>query len=154
MQTRWQSILEVSIDYAFSLLINVGSQLLVYGKDATAGRVTFLALTILLSVYPRRLVTRRFFDALLPAGARQPRWHSALEVVSDTVLGFLIAVVLQVFVYGAAATMVRAGGLTMLVYALTMLRRYVLRRVFVHFDVWDARIRRLLLRFAAPHDTP
>ena len=60
MQTRWQSILEVSIDYAFSLLINVGGQLLVYGKDATAGRVTFLALTILLSVYPRRFVTRRF----------------------------------------------------------------------------------------------
>ena len=38
------------------------------------------------------------------------RWHSALEAMSDTILGLLIAYALQVVVYGDAATVVRAGG--------------------------------------------
>jgi hypothetical protein len=146
MQTHRQSVLEVSIDYVFSLLINIGGQMLVYGKHATAGRIMFLALPILLSAYPRRFATRRLFNALLPKGVRQPRWHSALEVVSDTVLGLLIAIALQVLIYGSAATMARAGGLTALIYVVTLLRRYLLRRIFVRFDVWEARVRRLFSR--------
>ena len=92
------------------LLINIGGQMLVYSQHATAKRMLFLALPILLSAYPRRFATRRLFNALLPEGVQQPRWHSVLEVVSDTVLGLLIAIVLQVLIYGSAATMVRAGG--------------------------------------------
>jgi hypothetical protein len=33
-------------------------------------------------------------------------------------------------IYGEAATLLRASGLTFLVYGLAMLRRYLLRRVF------------------------
>ena len=152
MQTRRQSVLEVSIDYVCSVLVNIGGQMLVYGQHATARRVLFLALPILLAAYPRRFATRRLFNALLPEGVRQPRWHSVLEVVSDTVLGLLIAIVLQVLIYGSAATMVRAGGLTALIYAVALLRRYLLRRIFVRFDVWAARVRRLLSR-SAGHTT-
>jgi hypothetical protein len=148
MQTHRQSVLEVSIDYVFSVLVNIGGQMLVYGQHATAGRVLFLALPILLSAYPRRFATRRLFNALLSGGVQQPRWHSVLEVVSDTVLGLLIAIALQVLIYRSAATMVRAGGLTALIYAVTLLRRYILRRVFVHFDVSAARVQRLLSRLA------
>jgi hypothetical protein len=144
MQTHRQSVLEVSIDYVFSLLVNIGGQMLVYGRHATAGRMTLLALPILLSVYPRRFATRRLFNALLPEGVRQPRWHSVLEVLSDTALGFLIAIALQVIIYGSAATLVRAGGLTALIYAVALLRRYILRRIFVSFDMQEARVRRLL----------
>jgi hypothetical protein len=144
MQTHRQSVLEVSIDYVFSLLVNIGSQVVVYGKHATAARITFLALPILLSVYPRRFATRRLFNALLPEGVRQPRWHSVLEVVSDTALGFLIAIALQVFIYGPTATLARAGGLTAFVYMVALLRRYMLRRIFVSFDVRKARVQRLL----------
>jgi hypothetical protein len=148
MQTHRQSVLEVSIDYMFSLLVNIGGQMLVYGKHATIERIMFLALPILLSVYPRRFATRRLFNALLPEGVRQPRWHSVVEVVSDTVLGFLIAISLQVFIYGAAATMARAGGLTAFIYAVALLRRYILRRIFIYLDVREARVRRLLSRSA------
>jgi hypothetical protein len=148
MQTHRQSVLEVSIDYAFSLLVNIGGQMLVYGKHATTERIMFLALPILLSIYPRRFATRRLFNALLPEGVPQPRWHSVLEVVSDTVLGFLIAIVLQEFIYKAAATMARAGALTAFIYAVTILRRYILRRIFVGLDVREARARRLLSRSA------
>ena len=52
-------------------------------------------------------------------------------------LGFLIAIALQVLIYGSAATMARAGGLTALIYVVTLLRRYLLRRIFVRFDVWE-----------------
>jgi hypothetical protein len=144
MQTHRQSLLEVSIDYFFSLLVNIGGQILVYGKHATTGRMMFLALPILLSVYPRRFATRRLFNALLSEGVRQPRWHSILEVMSDTVLGFLIAIALQVIIYGSTATLARAGGLTALIYVVALLRRYMLRRIFVSFDVPAARARRLL----------
>jgi hypothetical protein len=141
-------MLEVSIDYVFSLLVNIGGQMLVYGKHATAGRMMFLALPVLLSVYPRRLATRRLFNALLPEGVRQPQWHSVLEVVSDTVLGFLIAIVLQGLIYGSAATLARAGGLTTFIYAVAVLRRYILRRIFVRLDTREARAQRLLSRSA------
>jgi hypothetical protein len=56
----------------------------------------------------------------------------------DTILGLLIAYALQVVVYGAAATVVRAGGLTGLVYGLTLLRRYVIRRIFVAHEARTA----------------
>ena len=50
--------------------------------------------------------------------------------MADTVLGFAIAVALQMVIYGEVATLLRASGLTFLVYGLAMLRRYLLRRVF------------------------
>ena len=130
MQTRWQSILEVATDFGFSLLINIGGQLVFYHAVATTGRVTLLAVLILASAFVRRLITRRAFETLVPAGTRQSRWQSALESAADTALGFAIAVALQMFVYGKVATLLRASSLTFLVYGLAMLRRYFLRRVF------------------------
>jgi|RhiMetdeSRZDD1v2_1073273.scaffolds.fasta_scaffold10580_2 hypothetical protein len=42
MQTRWQSTLEVAADLAFSLLMNIGGQLVFYHGFATVERVTLL----------------------------------------------------------------------------------------------------------------
>ena len=97
-----------------------------------------IQVTLLSLAFVRRLVTRRLFEALTPMGTRQPRWHSALEAVSDTVLGFVIAVVLQMLVYGSAATLLRASGLTVVIYGVAILRRYVLRRVFTAWAVRTA----------------
>jgi hypothetical protein len=130
MQTHWQSTLEVAADFGFSLLINIGGQLVFYRAVATTGRVTLLAVLILGSAFVRRFITRRAFEALVPAGTRQPHWQSVLESATDTALGFAIAVALQMLIYGDAATLLRASGLTSLVYGLAMLRRYLLRRVF------------------------
>ena len=130
MQTHWQSTLEVATDFGFSLLINIGGQLVFYHAVATTGRVTLLAVLILASAFVRRFITRRAFETLVPAGTRQSRWQSALESAADTALGFAIAVALQLLIYGEAATLLRASGLTLLVYGLAMLRRYVLRRIF------------------------
>jgi hypothetical protein len=130
MQTHWQSTLEVAADFGFSLLINIGGQLVFYRAVATTGRVTLLAVLILGSAFVRRFITRRAFETLVPAGTRQPHWQSVLESATDTALGFAIAVALQMLIYGDAATLLRASGLTFLVYGLAMLRRYLLRRVF------------------------
>jgi hypothetical protein len=130
MQTRAQSSLEAFVDLLFSMLMNVGGQRLLYGTVATVGRITFFSSIFLAAVFLRRLGTRRVFEALTPAGTRQSRLHSALEVVSDTVLGFGIAVVLQLLIYGEAATVWRAGGLTFGLYVVAIIRRYVLRRIF------------------------
>jgi hypothetical protein len=138
MQTRRQSTLEVSFDFTFSILINLVGQRLFYGTLATAGRMTFFAVAVLGLAYARRYTTRRLFNARVPVGQRQSRGHSALEAVSDTVLGLLIAYALQVAVYGAAATVIRAGGLTAVVYGLTMLRRYAIRRIFVALEARKA----------------
>ena len=97
--------------------------------------MTIFAVVLLTLAFLRRWATRRVFNALLASGRRQPRWHSALETISDTVLGFLISYALQVIVYGEAATLVRAGGLTVVIYGLTILRRYVLRRMFVRLEM-------------------
>jgi len=136
MQTRWQSTLEVATDFVFSILINIGGQLIFYNALATAGRVTLFASVLLGLAFVRRLATRRLFEALVPVGTRQLRWHSALEAVSDTLLGFVLAVVLQMLIYGEAATVLRASGLTVGIYSVTMLRRYILRRVF---EAWAVR---------------
>jgi hypothetical protein len=130
MQTRAQSGLEAFGDLLFSMLMNVGGQRLLYGAVATVGRITCFSSIFLAAVFLRRLGTRRFFEALTPAGTRQSRRQSALEVVSDTVLGFGIAVVLQLLIYGEAATVWRAGGLTFGLYVFAILRRYMLRRIF------------------------
>lgn len=130
MQTRWQSTLEVLIDFAFSMLINIAGQLVFYHALATAGRVTLFAVLVLGLALVRRFVTRRFFEALVPLGTRQPHWQSVVESVVDTVLGFGIAVVLQMLIYGELATLLRASGLTGVIYGLTMIRRYILRRLF------------------------
>jgi hypothetical protein len=130
MQTRAQSTLEVFVDFVCSILVNVGGQLVIYGTAATATRVTFFSSIFLTLVFVRRFATRRFFEALVPPGTRQSRWHSALEALSDTVLGFGIAIILQLLIYGDAATLIRASLLTLGLYGLTMLRRYVIRRLF------------------------
>lgn len=106
MQTRAQSSLEVGIDFGFSLLMNIGAQLLFYSALATAGRSLAVAALVLGLAIPRRyaIVIRRLFNALLPRNVRQPRWQAWLEVGVDTVLGFCVAMVLQWLFYGAAAT--------------------------------------------------
>ena len=135
MQTHGQSRLEVSIDFVLSVLVNIGAQILFYGPLATAGRSLSVAVLVLGLAIPRRYATRRLFNALVSPGARQPRWQSWLEVGVDTLLGLFLAIILQWIFYGPAATWAIAGGLTGIVYAITMCRRYVLRRLFV---MWDA----------------
>jgi hypothetical protein len=131
MQTPGQSQLEVGIDFSLSLLVNIGAQILFYGALATAGRSLSVAALVLGLAMPRRYATRRFFNTLLSPGIRQPRWQSWLEVGVDTVLGLFLAIILQWIFYGPAATWAKAGGLTGIVYAITMCRRYILRRLFV-----------------------
>jgi hypothetical protein len=54
MQTRWYSTLEVSLDFACSILINLAGQRLFYSTLATAGRMTFFAVAVLGLAYVRR----------------------------------------------------------------------------------------------------
>ena len=130
MQTRAQSTLEVLVDFAFSMLINIGGQLVFYRALATAGRVTLFAALVLGLAFARRFATRRFFEALVPLGTRQPPWQSVVESIVDTGLGFGVAVALQMLIYGETATLLHASGLTFVIYGLTMVRRYILRRIF------------------------
>jgi hypothetical protein len=139
MQTRAQSLLEVTVDYLFSVVMNIGGQLLFYPTLATTRRVTIFAVTLLGLAFLRRLLTRRLFEAFVPPGVPQPQWQSVLEAVGDTLVGFGIAVIVQKLVYGDAATLLRAGGFTFGIYGLTMLRRYLLRRAFVALAKWTAR---------------
>lgn len=129
-QTHRQTRLEVGIDLVFSLCMNIASQLMVYGALATAARSLVFAALVLGLAVPRRYAIRRLFNGLLATGKRQSRWQSGLEVGVDTVLGLCLAILLQWIFYGAAATWAKAGGLTVLLYALTMGRRYLLRRFF------------------------
>ena len=136
MQTCRQSRLEVGADFGVSLLVNLVAQVLFYGALATAGRsLTFAALVLGLAV-PRRYAIRRLFNARLAPGARQSRWQSWLEVCSDTVVALVMAIILQRLCYGAAATLTTAGGVTAVLYAVALGRRYALRRVF---ETWHAR---------------
>ena len=130
MQTRAQSTLEVLADFAFSMLMNIGGQLVFYRALATAGRVMLFAVLVLGLAFARRLATRRFFEALVPLGTRQPHWQSVVESIVDTGLGFGVGVALQMLIYGETATLLHASGLTFVIYGLTMVRRYILRRIF------------------------
>jgi TRAP-type C4-dicarboxylate transport system permease large subunit len=136
MQTCRQSRLEVGADFGVSLVVNLVAQVLFYGALATAGRsLTFAALVLGLAV-PRRYAIRRLFNALVTPGARQPHWQSWLEVCSDTAVAIVMAIILQRLCYGSAATLTKAGGVTVVLYALTMGRRYALRRIF---EAWNTR---------------
>jgi hypothetical protein len=130
MQTHSLTHLEVGVDVSLSLIVNIGAQLFVYGVLATAGRSLMLATLILGLAIPRRYATRRLFESYLTSGIPQTRWQSWLEVGTDTVCGLCMAIALQWMVYGAAATWEKAGGLTVGIYAMTLGRRYLLRRLF------------------------
>jgi hypothetical protein len=119
MQTRAQSTLEVLVDFACSMLINIGGQLLFYHAVVTVGRVTLFAALVLGLAFARRFATRRFFEALVPLGTRQPHWQSVVESIVDTGLGFGVAVALQMLIYGETATLLHASGLTFMIYGLT-----------------------------------
>ena len=136
MQTCRQSRLEVGADFGVSLVVNLVAQVLFYGALATAGRsLTFAALVLGLAV-PRRYAIRRLFNTFVAPGTRQSRWQSWVEVGVDTAVAIVMAIVLQRLCYGAAATLTKAGGVTVALYAITMGRRYALRRVF---EAWNAR---------------
>jgi len=136
VQTCRQSRLEVGADFGVSLVVNLVAQLLFYGALATAGRsLTFAALVLGLAV-PRRYAIRRLFNALVAPGTCQSRWQSWIEVCSDTAVALVMAIILVRLCYGAAATWTKAGGVTVVLYALTMGRRYALRRVF---EAWNTR---------------
>ena len=141
MQTCRQSRLEVGADFGVSLFVNLVTQVLFYGALATPGRsLTFAALVLGLAV-PRRYAIRRLFNAFVAPGTRQSRWQSWVEVGVDTAVAIVMAIVLQRLCYGAAATLTKAGGVTVALYAITMGRRYALRRVF---EAWHARQAELL----------
>jgi TRAP-type C4-dicarboxylate transport system permease large subunit len=142
MQTCRQSRVEVGADFGVSLVINLVTQGLFYGALATAGRSLTLAALVLGLAVPRRYAIRRLFNALVVPGTRQTRWQSWVEVGSDTAVAIIIAIVLQRLCYGAAATLTKAGGVTVALYAITMGRRYALRRVF---ETWNARQENLSL---------
>jgi hypothetical protein len=143
-QTWQESTLEVSLDFMISILVNLGGQRLIYGTLASATAMTTFTMVFLPLVYFRRLGTRLLFAARVPTGQMQSRWHSVLEVVCDTLLAMCIAYGLQVIWYGAAATVARAGSLTVVLYTFTMLRRYVLRRLFetwkTHPKAWQRQL--------------
>src|SRR5215471_7586829 len=142
MQTYRQSRVEVGADFGVSLVINLVAQGLFYGALATAGRSLTLAALVLGLAVPRRYAIRRLFNALVAPGTRQSRWQSWVEVCSDTAVAIVMAIVLQRLCYGAAATLTKAGGVTVALYAITMGRRYALRRVF---ETWNARRENLSL---------
>jgi len=136
MQTCRQSRLEVGADFGVSLVVSLVTQMLFYGALATAKRsLAFAALVLALAV-PRRYAIRRLFNAFVATGTRQSRWRSLLEVGVDTAIAIVMAIVLQRLCYGTAATLTKAGGVTVALYIITMGRRYALRRVF---EAWDAR---------------
>jgi hypothetical protein len=88
----------VAADLAFSLLINIGGQLVLYPAVAPAERVTLLAVLVLGSACVRRFVVRQCFETCVPAGMGQPHWQSVLDSGVDTVLGFMIAVALHMLI--------------------------------------------------------
>ena len=134
MQPRRQTLCEVGIDFVLSLWVNIGGQLLVYGALATAGRSLTFAMLVLGLAVPRRYATRHLFNTWLATGAQQSRLQSWCEVGFDTVIAIAVAFILQWIFYGAAVTWAKAGGLTVLVYAVTMGRRYLLRRLFARWS--------------------
>lgn len=134
MQPRRQTLCEVGIDFVFSLGVNIGGQLLVYGALATAGRSLMFAMLVLGLALPRRYATRHLFNTWLATGVQQSRRQSWCEVGLDTAIAIAVAFILQWTFYGAAATWAKAGGLTALVYTVTMGRRYLLRRVFARWS--------------------
>jgi hypothetical protein len=146
MQTCRQSRLEVGADFAVSLCVNLVGQFLFYGALATAGRSLLFAAVLLGLAVLRRYATRRVFNALVAPGTRQPRWQSWCEVIVDTMVAIVLAILLQRLFYGAAATWVKAGGLTIALYAVTMARRYAMRRLF---EAWDVRQERVTLYTSA-----
>jgi hypothetical protein len=130
MQTRRQSRLEVAVDWLCMLGVNIGGQMVAYGMLATTWRAgTFAAATIILAV-PRRYTTRRVFNRFVTPGTGQSHRQSWLEAGTDTLMAFGMSIALQLLWYGATATWATVGGLTLGVYLLTLLRRYILRRVF------------------------
>ena len=150
MQTRAQSSLEAFVDFVCSIVVNVLGQRALYGAAATAGRITYFSSVFLAAVFVRRFLTRRAFEALTPAGTRQSRLQSALEVSSDTVLGFGIAIGLQMLIYKEDATLWHASGLTLGLYMLTIIRRYILRRFFDALAARTAARRTVLAPYAPP----
>jgi hypothetical protein len=142
MQTRRQSRLEVGADFAVSVCVNLVTQVLFYGTLATAGRSLALAALVLGLAVPRRYTIRRLFNACVAPGTRQSRRQSWCEVMTDTAVAIVVAMLLQRLCYGAAATLTTAGGMTVALYAITMGRRYTLRRVF---ETWNASQPRLCL---------
>ena len=126
---------EMMVDLGLMILTNALAQWVAYGAAATAPRVSTFALLMIGFALARRYGTRVWFEAWSRRWWRtQPRWHSALEVGTDTVIGLGMAVGLQLLIYGQATSVQYAGGVTLVCYGVLPVRRYVLRRIMERWE--------------------
>ena len=135
MQTYHHSRLEIGADFSVSLCVNLVTQMLFYGALATAGRsLTFAALVLGLAV-PRRYAIRRLFNALVTPEHDSHAVNRGWKSVSIPYWRLSWPSCCRRLLY-SAATWTTAGGLTVVLYTITMGRRYALRRVF---EAWHVR---------------
>ena len=118
---------ELALDFGLMLCVNLTAQAMFYPSAITAGRMSSFTVLVVGLAILRRWGTRTGFARLWPV---QTRMQSCIEVSTDVMLGWCVAVVAQLLVYGSAATAAKVTGLTALCYGATFGRRYVLRRVF------------------------
>ena len=70
----------------------------------------------------------------------QLRRHSALEAVTNVIVGFGVSVLANVFVlpaFGLPVSLSQATGIGVVFTFISLVRSYVLRRVFNRFTAWE-----------------
>ncbi len=137
-QRSLYSKLEVGIDFCISLVINLSLQAIFVQTFTLSRGLTFSAVFLGLAL-ARRYLTRRGFNRLVRGNQGQSVRMSAVEVWSDTVLGMLIAWGLATLWY-PEEPFIRISGLVLASYAVAMVRRFAMRRLFEWLHRRQARL--------------
>jgi len=127
-QSARHSRLEIGLDFCISIAINLGLQALFLRSFTLSRGLGFTGVFLVLALV-RRYLVRRGFNRLVRPGRGQSRSMSLVETGTDTVLAMLMAIGLAVLWY-PAEPLPKLSGVILVSYALTLVRRYVMRRLF------------------------
>ena len=128
VQSPMLSRYEIGLDFCLTFLVNYVSQA-IFLRAFTARRALTFTCVFLALAMGRRYLLRRYFNRLVHPVQGQSRGMSLLETSTDTVLAIVMALIMLRLWY-TEEPLPRISALVMVLYLLTLARRYAVRRLF------------------------
>jgi hypothetical protein len=119
---------EIGLDFCLTLVVNYGSQAIFLRAFTATRALTFTGVFLALAM-GRRYLLRRYFNRFVHPMQGQSRGMSLLETSTDTVLAIVMAWIMLRLWY-PEEPLPRVSALVAVLYLLTLMRRYAVRRLF------------------------
>lgn len=128
VQSSRLSRYEIGLDFCLMIVVNYVSQAVFLSAFTATRALTFTGVFLAFAT-ARRYLVRRYFNRFTHPAKGQSQGMSLLETTTDTVLAIAMALIMLQIWY-PSEPLPRVSALVAAIYMLTLVRRYVVRRLF------------------------